>query len=185
MSTLLPPNASLTERALEATTAPQVPVNGIRALWDIDRCPESHLPWLAWSLSVDDWDENWPEEDRRNLIRASLDIHRVKGTLAAIRRVLAATGYEDATIIEGLDAEDHNATHNYNHSHFYSDHTHWASYRVYLKRPITLAQAQQVRELLAEVQPARCHLAGLHYDTARNLYDDAFAHDASFPYGVA
>ncbi len=89
-SSLLPFNASELEKHLEATVcrASEVPVP-IDTLWNPQTCPESLLPWLAWALSVDTWDSTWPTTTKRQVISDSVQVHRSKGTLSAIRRVLA------------------------------------------------------------------------------------------------
>lgn len=87
---LLPFNASLLERSVEGTIcrASEVSVS-ISDLWNPRTCPVKLLPWLAWSLSVDAWDSEWTESIKRQVIADSVDVHRTKGTLAAIRRVLS------------------------------------------------------------------------------------------------
>jgi phage tail P2-like protein len=50
------------------------------------------LPWLAWALSVDTWDSDWPESTKRSLIANSVQIHKTKGTVSAIERVMDALG---------------------------------------------------------------------------------------------
>jgi phage tail P2-like protein len=50
------------------------------------------LPWLAWALSVDTWDSEWPESTKRALIANSVQIHKTKGTVSAIERVMNALG---------------------------------------------------------------------------------------------
>lgn len=86
---LLPPNAAALERAAEQATARigRVPVP-IDDVWDPATCPEPLLPWLAWALSVDRWDPEWPVETKRAVIAASIPSHRRKGTLAALRALL-------------------------------------------------------------------------------------------------
>ncbi|RDH41661.1 phage tail protein I [Zooshikella ganghwensis] len=59
-------------------------------IWKPDLCPESVLPWLAWSLSVDEWDENWTTEIKRQVIKSSIETHLIKGTRKSIRLVLDA-----------------------------------------------------------------------------------------------
>ena len=103
MPSLLPYNATAAERALEAAgvAAIQLPIyEGLRDPW---RCPAALLPWLAWGLSVDDWDPAWSIETKRRVIRNSIALHRIKGTLGAIRLALEAMGYGDATVIEDKD----------------------------------------------------------------------------------
>jgi phage tail P2-like protein len=87
---LLPPNASKLERALEAATARvgDVPVP-LSELWDPAACPIDLLPWLAWGLSADVWDAAWPEAVKRNAVATSIAQHRIKGTPAAVKTVLA------------------------------------------------------------------------------------------------
>lgn len=91
---LLPPNATTAELAMEGATARVIdtPVP-IRDLWDADTAPDSLLPWLAWAYSVDEWDAGWTNDQRRAAIRRSVEIHRHKGTIGAVRNALAALGF--------------------------------------------------------------------------------------------
>ena len=92
---LLPSNATPQERALEIAPAiglADIP-NPLYTLWNPRTCPSHILPWLAWAFSVDDWRSDWPDEIKREAIMASATIHRVKGTIGAVRRALEALGY--------------------------------------------------------------------------------------------
>lgn len=91
---LLPPNATAQERALSEAIArvSDVPVL-VRQSWDPDTCPAELLPWLAWAYSVDAWDVEWSEQEKRDVIKASLDVHKHKGTIGAIDRALKPLGY--------------------------------------------------------------------------------------------
>lgn len=93
MPDLLPPNATPQERAISLVTdrLPDVP---IKHLWSPQTCPAGILPWLGWALSVDDWDPTWPEQTQRNVIAASIENHRRKGTIGALRQALSRIGYE-------------------------------------------------------------------------------------------
>lgn len=95
MSDLLPYNATDQERALAETTAriSDVPVI-VREVWNPDTCPSNVLPWLAWAFSVDDWDTNWTDEQKRRVIKESVYSQRIKGTIGAVTRQLAALGYQ-------------------------------------------------------------------------------------------
>jgi phage tail P2-like protein len=97
LPSLLPSNASAQERALELALAriskADVP---IRHLWDPMQCPVSLLPWLAWSLSVDEWDSGWPEAIQRQVIANSIPVHQIKGTVGAIRTALTGLNAEIA-----------------------------------------------------------------------------------------
>lgn len=101
---LLPPNATAFEKAMSGPTGRimDVPVP-IRDLWRWDTCPESHLAWLAWAMSVDLWNHNWPVEKKRNMIRESFELHRHKGTLYTIERYLE---YVDAPLRRAIVPPD-------------------------------------------------------------------------------
>ncbi|MCF2910086.1 phage tail protein I [Pseudoalteromonas sp. DL2-H2.2] len=94
---LLPPGASALERGLsevtQCTERGVVPEQ-IAKLWDPQTCPEPLLPWLAWALSVDEWDESWPSETKRALIARSVPIHKHKGTVGSVKRALSSLGLE-------------------------------------------------------------------------------------------
>lgn len=88
--TLLPPNATALEQALDDGADLRlsgVPVP-LRELWDPATCPAALLPWLAWGLSVDFWDPEWSEAQKRGAIAGAIDAHRRKGTRASLRAVL-------------------------------------------------------------------------------------------------
>lgn len=91
---LLPVGSSALEVAAAAACASlqKLPVP-LRTLWDPQTCPVELLPYLAWAWSVDRWDQTWPEETRRSVVASSQFIHRRKGTIAAIRRVVEPLGY--------------------------------------------------------------------------------------------
>ena len=90
---LLPPNATPQERALEASSLRisdiAVP---LRDLYNPDTCRVELLPWLAWHLSIDTWKTSWPEEIRRARIKNAMAIHRKKGTAQSVKQVVAAFG---------------------------------------------------------------------------------------------
>lgn len=65
----------------------------LRQLCDPDSCPSNLLPYLAWAFSVDRWDEKWPEIIKRQAIKDAYFIHRHKGTVGALRRVVEPFGY--------------------------------------------------------------------------------------------
>lgn len=93
---ILPPNATGLEKSISITgreriAAIPVPLADLFSPW---RCPATHLPWLAWAVSVDVWDDHWPEAVKRQTIAASVEVHRRKGTVGAVRRALAAQGYQ-------------------------------------------------------------------------------------------
>ena len=90
---LLPPNATPFERALEAALAQDVDIP-IRKLWSSADCPAALLPYLAWALGVEEWDSGWPEPVKRAAVANAIAVHREKGTLAGLKRVLDTAGAE-------------------------------------------------------------------------------------------
>lgn len=86
---LLPPNSTPLERALEQGVARlgEVPYP-LDLLWDPQRCPVEMLPWLAWGLSVDSWDADWSEQAKRDAVSESIALHYTKGTPASVKSVL-------------------------------------------------------------------------------------------------
>lgn len=183
---ILPPNATALETALEeafkSILAFDVPVG---RLWSAEAIPAGLLGYLAWALSVDEWDPDWSEGRKREVIAASVEIHRRKGTPWAIRRALATVGLGSATLIEQYGAKSYDGTVLHDGAETYSPQDHWAEYRVLLERPITIAQADKVRAVLASVAPARCHLKALDYQQATNIYDAAIVHDGTYSHGVS
>lgn len=87
-NSLLPPNATLLERALEAGGTRIVDVQAPADIDDPMTCPADLLPWLAWGLSVDTWDADWSEADKRAAIAGSIELHRRKGTRMSVETVL-------------------------------------------------------------------------------------------------
>lgn len=87
--TLLPPSSSSLEKKVSETQHTLMDTAiPLRQLWNIDNCPAALLPYLAWSFSVDFWDEKWSDTVKRDMIRRAYYIHSHKGTIGAIRRVL-------------------------------------------------------------------------------------------------
>lgn len=185
-ASLLPQNTTELERAFEQTSArvADVPVP-LRPLWDADDCPDALLPWLAWSLSVDDWSSDWAIGTQREVIRQSVNVHRRKGTIGAIRRALIAAGYGDATVIERAGGASYGGASLHDGSVDHGPGDHWAEYRVTMARPITNEQALMVRAILASVAPLRCHLKVLDYSEVAFLHNAAVSYDGAVNYGAA
>lgn len=93
-NSLLPPSASRFMRDVEKVTTrlDRIPVD-LRKLWNPDECPVDLLPYLAWALSVDRWDKGWSEQTKRQVIKAAWLVHRHKGTISALRRVVEPFGF--------------------------------------------------------------------------------------------
>ncbi|MDC8757505.1 phage tail protein I [Janthinobacterium fluminis] len=145
----LPPNTTPLERAIAVACAElvNVPVP-LRDLWSADRCPVALLPFLAWACSVDRWDDNWPESIKRGTIKASYFIHKHKGTIAAVRRVVESLGYL-IRITEWWQTTPPGVP---------------GTFRLdvgVLDTGITDAMFQEMERLIADAKPVSRHLTGL------------------------
>jgi len=87
-ASLLPPNASDQERALEDAMRARIDLSSVGTLWNPQTCPAAILPYLAWGLAITRWDPEWSEAEKRAAIADAIPFHRRKGTRAAVREVL-------------------------------------------------------------------------------------------------
>lgn len=92
MTSLLPNNATPLERAVEGAGTETTAIT-LRTLYNPDTCPAHLLYQLAWAWSVDRWDDAWSEAVKRSVIKSSFYIHKHKGTIGALRRVVEPFGY--------------------------------------------------------------------------------------------
>lgn len=184
---LLPANATRTEVAMALALAriSDVPVRPVSDAWDPERCPVEMLPWLAWALSVDEWDELWPEDVKRRVVATSAQVHRLKGTPDGVRLALDAAGYGDATIIEHYNDHRHDGEQLRDGSITYAGPDHWSAYRVILAAIITNGQAARVRRILGRVAPAHAYLKALDFTAALAIHDGSIGRDGTYNYGIA
>lgn len=182
---LLPPNATQFERDVDSTvqraTAMPVP---IATLWNADTCPVALIGYLAWSLSVDEWDEAWPEVVKREVVRTAIEIHRHKGTLHAVKLALEKSGLGGATIYEGRSGYTRNGSMIRDGFMLHGDGSQWATYKVATDRLLSITQANSAKRLLNLAAPARCHLWGLDFTAARPLHNGVIFRDGTYTRGV-
>ncbi|MDQ0124264.1 phage tail P2-like protein [Pseudomonas lini] len=88
-ASLLPSNRTPLEQAL-AQVGLENPglADVLRDTKSPEHCSANMLPWLAIERSVDRWDPEWSEDIKRKAVRASFEIHKRKGTIAALRQVV-------------------------------------------------------------------------------------------------
>jgi phage tail P2-like protein len=147
MSELLPSNSTAQERAMDDATARggDVPVP-VRSVWNADTCPAQVLPWLAWAFSVDNWSQGLTVQQQRDAVKASVEIHRHKGTIGAVREALGAIGI-GMRVIEWW--QDTPAAPAY-------------TFRIEIEAgqyPVTLADMERVLEVVDRTKNVRSHLA--------------------------
>ncbi|HGM5349207.1 TPA: phage tail protein I [Serratia marcescens] len=146
-NTLLPPSAGAWMRHTETVTARLSAITvALRTLWTPTVCPVELLPYLAWALSVDRWDKNWPAAKKIEAIQQSYWQHRRKGTRAAVRRVIEGMGFS-ATFAEWFDTGDQPGT-----------------FRLEVDVNdvgITIKTLSELDRLVGDAKPVSRHLAGV------------------------
>lgn len=93
--TLLPQNRTAFEEAADLTGAriADLPLD-IPKLVRPFEMPAPFLPWAAWGLSVDFWENEWPEDKHLLMLARSLRMHARKGTATAIAEAVQIMGGE-------------------------------------------------------------------------------------------
>mgnify|MGYP001074390049 CR=1 FL=1 len=132
-----------------------VPIE-LPALWDATECPEHLLPWLAWALSVDSWDPEATDAEKRALIQSNQERHKKKGTAGAVLSALSEAGYAGATIIEGIGQVRRNGSYRRT-GLLLRNSSHWALYSIKLTidhPPMT----NETLDLIGRVAPERCKI---------------------------
>lgn len=97
--TILPPNATFMEKALEETISRSTDLDiAISSLWNINTMPKALkpalLPYLAWSLGVEVWSSDMTVAQKEETIKNYLVIRALRGTRAAIEKAYEALGVE-------------------------------------------------------------------------------------------
>lgn len=177
---LLPENATPAERAFADLAGARIGAIAAPAnlMLDPARCPSAFLRWLAWALSVDDWDDTWSEERKRAVIAGSVDVHRHKGTIGGMRRALQLSGYGDAVIVEGDEGPRLGRGKWVLGSavQLGGDEGQWAHYWVTVNVSVTQKAADRLAALLNSVAPVRSKLrkitlaAGRRHVLGRDLW---------------
>lgn len=94
MSSLLPPNSTELERKVATATAKCTDLDvQHKTLSTIDDAPNQFLSVLGWQNSVDRWNREWSDAQKKAQIKASFNIHQKKGTVAALKAITKAFGY--------------------------------------------------------------------------------------------
>lgn len=116
----------------------------------IDSVDASFLPFLATQFDVlgyKGWKLAVTEQDKRDVIKRAIELHRFKGTLWAVREALKNIGYGDAVIEEHVEG-------------------HWAKFRVTIDmggRPVNALELTELTKMINEYKNVRSHLADISY----------------------
>jgi len=90
---LLPPNSTPIERALEKSIKLEelpVPIDTIRDPW---KCPVQFLELSAWENRVGFWNDNWPEMTKRKVIASNWEVKKYSGTTYGLEVALGALDF--------------------------------------------------------------------------------------------
>ncbi len=151
---LLPTGSSSLEVAAAEALATLSTMNvPLRQLWNPQTCPVQLLPYLAWAWSVDRWDSGWSESTKRGVVTAARYVHRHKGTIGAIRRVVEPLGYL-IRVIEWWNTNETPGT-----------------FRLdvgVLDTGITEEMYNELERLIADAKPCSRHLIGLSINLDAN-----------------
>ena len=131
-------------------------------IWNPWLCPVDLLPWLAWSLDVDEFNHDWPAQRKREVIAAAPLINRKKGTIESMRRVIRSAGLGEMTITENSE--------------------HWAEYDVTFENHFTLEQYNNAVNLLYYTSSARNKLRLVKYEQTL-LYNNKALYNGEYLYG--
>lgn len=182
MADLLPPNSTALERDLAATIAGRLPLDApVATLWDPHACPVAFLPWLAWAVGVEEWDENWEEATKRDVIAATPRIRRHRGTVWAVREALRAAGYAGADISEGLPTLRHDGASEHTGVDDYSGGSRWALFSITAdigeQRGVGGAERDRMVRLIERAKPVRSILREIAYRaTVADVFDTSDDH---------
>jgi len=91
MKSLLPQNSTKFEINFEQAFARVSDVSTpARTFNNPMLAPSVALPWLAWEQSVDYWNREWNDEQKRNTIASAYFVHCHKGTIGALELALSS-----------------------------------------------------------------------------------------------
>jgi len=180
MSNLLPPNANAQEQALDDVIERigTIPVDIVKT-WNAQTCPDELLPWLAWALSIDEWDATWSITQQRAMIEASYEIHSHKGTPYSIRRALTALGFDNVIIMEG-EWKFHNGAITHDGTYKHGGDSYWPLFDVILNIFETPDSAMilKIRDRIDRYKNARSQLRNLIFTNL--FHNGAVTHDGTY-----
>jgi phage tail P2-like protein len=119
-------------------------------------------------VGVEEWESTWPEQVQRDVVAAARRIRQQKGTPAAIKLALAALSHPNAVLIErsGLDDGE------------------WATFSIILTRPVSIQQAQLIKQRIQNVKRVCCHLVALDFTSNAIKYNRTIKYDGTFSHGM-
>jgi phage tail P2-like protein len=124
--------------------------------------PVHLLPYIAKEYDADV--SIYTEAKQREILDRGIYIKAKIGTVAGVKEVLRSFD-PNAKIVRYRDTYCYDGA--YKHDGTITRHafglTHWAQWRVYLSRAMSITQATKLQKLLIAAAPARCQLVGWEY----------------------
>ena len=159
----------------------------VRHLWNPDTSPTAFLPYLACAMSVDADISLFTETQQRELIRTSFEVHRRKGTVGSIKRVVEALGWDiaDDGFVEGRrDTTDMDM--------IVRENGGWAQFTIEIMNTIPIAQAREAFKLVQNISPVSRRLYSFDFSSVPKFYDGGvnsegiftFLSDGQFTHGA-
>lgn len=190
MSSLLPKQYARREHALEHAGGERLNAiqSQVASLWNADTCPANRLSHLAAALSVDFWDDAWPEARQREMIKQSPELHRLKGTPAGLAEALRILGYPNSHLVEYV-AWRHDGAHKRDGAIKYGQPLKWYEFDVHLQSGrIPTAEALTVlRRYIKSFKALHARLRRIYYGvrkhTGTHKRDGTINYDAGRAYG--
>ena len=122
----------------------------------VDTVSASALPYLANQFDIEGfrgYGLATTDEQRRAIIKQAIELKRHVGTVWAIKQAMIALGYEDATLVEGIDMGDPSID--------------WARFTVETAIGDTIGidglSQSNLAKLIKEYKPVRSYLEGISY----------------------
>ena len=156
----------LNEYVLESFGLPARSEIPVRHLWNPETCPVAFLPYLACAMSVDADISAFTVSQQRALIADSFEIHRRKGTVGSIKRIIDTLGWTLVTdgFVEGRrDTTDP--------SLIIRESGGWAQFTLEISNTIPIGQAREAVRLIQQVAPISRKVFSFDFSSVPKFYD--------------
>ena len=179
IDTILPPSSSQLEIDLLDTFTEVLRLGigetiPIEFLWNPDLCPANFLQYLACAVSVDGDITQYTGTQLRDLIKNSIDLHLIKGTVGSIEQAVELLGYQVASIVEGDRDPITNAV--------IRTDGRWAHFSVTLTTAIPIQAANAAVSLIEAIAPVSRKLVSFTYEQALKRYDGGINNEGEYTF---
>jgi len=165
---------------------------------NIENVNENLLDILAIQFSIDGYDLAITIEEKRNIIKKAILLHKHKGTPFSIKESIKALGYYDCNIIQDKQPILYDGQYNYDNNFTYSETTRWALFDVIIdigeSKELTHSTINKLIDLINQYKNERSHLNLLSFkstlfDNFDNFIDVLYSiitivYDDLLPWGI-